>query len=764
MAALNNPQLLLSQLSSLDVTDALIFADDPAAAAIACTVGLPSLLEHGVANVLRLGDTIPSPTHLSLTNNTPTHAIVLCSTFLPSSYSSIRGSLCQPGLNLSQITIACTFSERAHAEFAAASSSTTTSSAAEPTGADAPLPPTVGAYDACAAEIKLWPIHRSAESDALSPPLDVRIVHLVLPAQLCPLGSAAFLLSADGAQPLLESDLEEMRTEDAPPPSKLDDIAWSSLPPPRQRSLGGCAMSLVGLLRAAAIKPSLFALGSSSVLVARQVLQHLPTSGSGSSGTPAAASSPAGSGGDAASSTVSGVEPTEASVLIVDRSLDLVAPSLTTDHPLDALFAASDASTDADDPWRSLNNTASAPSPADAPVAAAAAPKPPLPLPIVQALSSAEPACSALLDAILTRSRMKEVHQQLLKLLTGVVEEYADEDEDEMDLPLARPTPTALRELLTKLRDTPRIGIERLPDLEACSTLLDACDDASGSIPTAELISHQKVLQHTASESTQAAFTELLTLAQRAHTVRRTQTPPPSGTPSSVRGSSSGSGEEALGVRSLLPLLAMFYSLVGASLVTNSTLEEHEQRLREALLQACLRDPSCGGLLEANAPRLPPEALGAEQLMERRSKLSAVLSTIFERLRALASARKGLGASEALLLSSAQTAGEVYRPLLRHVLERALRHYEVPEMTRLSASIGSLFSRGANLLGVKRQQRLTDHKTILIFVLGGISLNEIRELRQLVAQHPKHRLILGATQMITPDAVWELLTKGLSVR
>ena len=150
--------------------------------------------------------------------------------------------------------------------------------------------------------------------------------------------------------------------------------------------------------------------------------------------------------------------------------------------------------------------------------------------------------------------------------------------------------------------------------------------------------------------------------------------------------------------------------------------------------------------------------------MERRSKLSAVLSTIFERLRALASARKGLGASEALLLSSAQTAGEVYRPLLRHVLERALRHYEVPEMTRLSASIGSLFSRGANLLGVKRQQRLTDHKTILIFVLGGISLNEIRELRQLVAQHPKHRLILGATQMITPDAVWELLTNGLSVR
>ena len=159
---------------------------------------------------------------------------------------SAAHSASRASTSLSQITIACTFSERAHAEFAAASSSTATTSAAEPTGADAPLPPTVGAYDACAAEIKLWPIHRSAESDALSPPLDVRIVHPRASGAAMPARLGGLPPSADGAQPLLESDLEEMRTEDAPPPSKLDDIAWSSVPPPRQRSLGGCAMSLVG--------------------------------------------------------------------------------------------------------------------------------------------------------------------------------------------------------------------------------------------------------------------------------------------------------------------------------------------------------------------------------------------------------------------------------------------------------------------------------------------------------------------------------------
>ena len=152
--------------------------------------------------------------------------------------------------------------------------------------------------------------------------------------------------------------------------------------------------------------------------------------------------------------------------------------------------------------------------------------------------------------------------------------------------------------------------------------------------------------------------------------------------------------------------------------------------------------------------------------LRRRQQLSAALGVIFERLRALASARKGLGTLEALLPPrGSQAAGEVYKPLLRRVLERALKGEELSELHRPSAhSIGSLFSRGANLLGVRRSARLVDHKTIVVFVLGGISLHELRELRQLIAQHPKHRLLIGATQLASPDSVWELLTAGVQVR
>ena len=82
-------------------------------------------------------------------------------------------------------------------------------------------------------------------------------------------------------------------------------------------------------------------------------------------------------------------------------------------------------------------------------------------------------------------------------------------------------------------------------------------------------------------------------------------------------------------------------------------------------------------------------------------------------------------------------------------------------MQHLSSSIGSIFSRGASLLGVKHVAKLTDARTIVLFVVGGVSLAEVRELRQLMAQHPKHRLLLGATEIASSRTIWDVLTRSL---
>ena len=201
---------------------------------------------------------------------------------------------------------------------------------------------------------------------------------------------------------------------------------------------------------------------------------------------------------------------------------------------------------------------------------------------------------------MLTR-RSKEVGQQLLKGLASVADDYEteeddeDEDEDEDDEGVgavgsgggrrrrklsvpARPTSANLHELLDALGSANRIGVERCAELQAARALLEASDTASASVELASLVSHQKLLQYTAnSESAQAAFTQLISLFSRAHATQRGGGE--SGVASSTGGfAADGSGEPkdegALGVRALLPLVAMLYSLLGPKGFDGDEVEE----------------------------------------------------------------------------------------------------------------------------------------------------------------------------------------------
>ena len=817
------PDLWRSALANLDLDNALIFADDRAATSLACAIGLRELLDLGVANILPLGrrpSRVPAPVNPAHAGRPLRHAVALCSTFLPEAYSALRVSLIQPGLQLSQVTVVCGLSDRAHATYAGVHEAAPASSAsphASPAGTTAaPTPPSLGggAYAACREEVCRWLGGGEAQ-------VEVRVVQLAVPAQLCPLGSTAFLLPVDGAEPLLHSDLPELqraavsRGDRSAPLSSLDQLhgQWSALPTARQRSLGACAMALVGWMDAAAIKPSLFALGPTALLVARQINAHVGTTalpqatsadGGGGGGAGAAATTPhspsrpgqtsqlsaSAGGGDTpppAAATIAeaagGAQatsprqppppsappvartPVEASVLIIDRSVDVVAPALRSDHPLDLLLAeaagaarhAEDVAAGAVPTGHSAADAAASPvaprrppgppsppsprSSPSSPVSPSPRPPPPppppppplpsapLPVSVVQTLGGSE--CAPLLESLLSR-RTKEVGKKLLEALAAAADAYEDEL-PLVDMP-SRPTPRALRELLGAVRGVPRACWERAPELAAVEMLLEALDAGGGDTRLAVTCSHQKLLQHTASESVAMALTELIALSAR--------------------------GRDGGAVRELVLLVAMVYSLSGEA-VANGALDEAETRLREALLQACLRDPAAGGLLAAGIPRVPVDQLPAPVLMERRHRLQSALGTLFERLRALAAARRAMPPSEALLLPSAQTAGEVYRPLLRHVLERALRQEDVGAVEPLSGSFGSLV--GA-FFGRRSQARLADHRTIVLFVIGGISLAELRELRQLAAQYPQHRVWLGATRIATPDTVFELLTAGVRVQ
>ena len=203
-------------------SNTLILADDRAASALAAAIGLPALLSLGVSNVLRLGDAV-SELQCTLPGiQAPDHVLVMCSTFLPETYSAMRASLVG-GCRFAKCTIACSFSQRAHAAFAPPPMLPRPGAVAVGAGATAPSAPgpdgessasgggggsgvAADAYEACRVEVSRWPL-------GVDGPCVVRVVHMALPAQLCPLGSSTFLLPVDGAHPLLQSDLPELRRE-----------------------------------------------------------------------------------------------------------------------------------------------------------------------------------------------------------------------------------------------------------------------------------------------------------------------------------------------------------------------------------------------------------------------------------------------------------------------------------------------------------------------------------------------------------------------
>ncbi len=168
-----------------------------------------------------------------------------------------------------------------------------------------------------------------AEEDGGGPAVSVSIRLAELPPQLTPVGSACFLLPAGvGAFPLLESELPALPVAElaaerlsrerrgsvlAPLPS-LSELGWASLPPRRQRDLGAVAASLARLVAALRCEgASVHAVGSTSRLVGDQLRSRLASASEGAAGA-------------------------AATVLIVDRTLDLVSPCLDADHPLASLF------------------------------------------------------------------------------------------------------------------------------------------------------------------------------------------------------------------------------------------------------------------------------------------------------------------------------------------------------------------------------------------------------------------------------------------
>lgn len=73
------------------------------------------------------------------------------------------------------------------------------------------------------------------------------------------------------------------------------------------------------------------------------------------------------------------------------------------------------------------------------------------------------------------------------------------------------------------------------------------------------------------------------------------------------------------------------------------------------------------------------------------------------------------------------------------------------------SALKGLLNMGLGRLGLpaSTRPRLANYDVVLVFVVGGISLSEVRQVKQRLEDHlmrPRPHIIVGGTSLLTPDA------------
>lgn len=107
--------------------------------------------------------------------------------------------------------------------------------------------------------------------------------------------------------------------------------------------------------------------------------------------------------------------------------------------------------------------------------------------------------------------------------------------------------------------------------------------------------------------------------------------------------------------------------------------------------------------------------------------------------------------------------------LLQQVFSLIFAKADVPGLHHHSSSVGNFFKSGLGRFGLGQrlqQPKLGDYRTIIVFVVGGISGSEIREIKEAQMGHPGSEsveVLMGGTTFLTPSDMRDLLLDRKSV-
>jgi len=147
--------------------------------------------------------------------------------------------------------------------------------------------------------------------------------------------------------------------------------------------------------------------------------------------------------------------------------------------------------------------------------------------------------------------------------------------------------------------------------------------------------------------------------------------------------------------------------------------------------------------------------LGHDAPSEREVRLK--IADVFERLRGVARARSEQRQIRSLLVKNA--AGQIeYKSMLSQLVQQ-IYDPERPELIDIefrSHGLKDFIKTGFGLFMNVAKPRPDDHNILYLFVIGGITFHEVKEIREAVKKlRPNAQVVIGSTRMLTPTDVLE---------
>ncbi|KAK4438848.1 Sec1 family domain-containing protein MIP3 [Sesamum alatum] len=148
--------------------------------------------------------------------------------------------------------------------------------------------------------------------------------------------------------------------------------------------------------------------------------------------------------------------------------------------------------------------------------------------------------------------------------------------------------------------------------------------------------------------------------------------------------------------------------------------------------------------------------------MQLKLELRDRVDNLFKFLHKLSSMKTNAALREAMLALESRRDDDPYssKGLLYKLLSSILDKHDIPGLEYHSSTVGRLFKSGFGRFGLgQAKPSLTEQNVILIFVIGGITGVEVREMQEALSgsSRPDVEVILGGTTFLTPDNMRELL-------